>query len=548
MRLPGSFAGSFFLDFARRWYTTIDDMKTMSDKQYMQAAWALIAGFTLFRIFYANLFLLVPDETNYWQWGRHLDWGYHDNSPLIGWTIRLSTSILGNSEMAVRMPSILSMTIVSLYLVLIARRWINARAAFHTAVLVHGVLEFAVGGLLATTDGLQAAAWSGACYHVARAYEEDGWSHWLFGGFWFGIGMLSKLTMVIFLPGAYLFGLLSPLHRGRLAGIRPYLGLALGFLMFLPVIFWNAAHGWNSARHVAHIGGANQGLTLHFKYLGEYLGGQAGLLSPLVFFLVLLAWHIAIRINRRDWIYHYLFWTSFPMFAGFMLLSFHTRVYANWPGAAYLTAVVLAAALFTGPMESSDALLHPFQPIGRKLWPWGVGTAYFLTALLLLHVAVPVLPLSKKLDRVAREISGWDQLGRLVAAQQQLMPRPEKTFLFGLRYQIASELAFYTPGQPETVSINKWKRPNVYDYWWKDEDLLGWDAVGVTYSPNDHTTRLKQVFTRVDPPVEFKTYRDPFFVRQPSGEPAQVLYIYRAYGFKGGLRWVPPDPTDIRVR
>ena len=27
--------------------------------------------------------------------------------------------------------------------------------------------------------------------------------------------------------------------------------------MFIPVIVWNAANGWNSARHVAYIGGAN---------------------------------------------------------------------------------------------------------------------------------------------------------------------------------------------------------------------------------------------------------------------------------------------------
>ena len=58
------------------------------------------------------------------------------------------------------------------------------------------------------------------------------------------------------------------------------------------------------------------------------------------------------------------------------------------------------------------------------------------------------------------------------------MPAPERTFIFGLRYQTASEMAFYTPGKPHTVSINRWKRPNVYDYWWTDADLLGWDAVG----------------------------------------------------------------------
>ena len=65
------------------------------------------------------------------------------------------------------------------------------------------------------------------------------------------------------------------------------------------------------------------------------------------------------------------------------------------------------------------------------------------------------------MDRTATEIQGWDQLGRKAADLRDTMPDPQRTFLFGLRYQTASELAFYTPGQPATVSINKWKRPNV---------------------------------------------------------------------------------------
>jgi undecaprenyl-diphosphatase len=128
------------------------------------------------------------------------------------------------------------------------------------------------------------------------------------------------------------------------------------------------------------------------------------------------------------------------------------------------------------------------------------------------------------------------------------MPNPEKTFLFGLRYQVASELAFYTPGQPQTVSINKWGRPNVYDYWWKDEDLIGWDAVGVTYDPESHTKRLNQTFDHVDPPIKLKIYRDPVFTKTGSiRKPVTIFYLYRAYGFKGGLRWVPPVTSDIRA-
>jgi undecaprenyl-diphosphatase len=181
------------------------------------------------------------------------------------------------------------------------------------------------------------------------------------------------------------------------------------------------------------------------------------------------------------------------------------------------------------------------------VWPWAIGTSYLLTGLVLLQTAWPVLPLPVKLDRSATEVTGWDAVGLKAGEVRKAMPDPSRTFLFGLRYQIASELAFYIPGQPETVSINRWDRPNVYDYWWEDADLLGWDAVGVSRSP-DLAERLKEVFVRVEGPEEIPVYRSSSWPSQEAdGEPVRLLYLYRGYDFKGGLRWHPRDTHDVRA-
>ena len=176
--------------------------------------------------------------------------------------------------------------------------------------------------------------------------------------------------------------------------------------------------------------------------------------------------------------------------------------------------------------------------MGQKLWPWALGTSYFFTALVLIQVIRPVLPLPTKLDRTSTELTGWRELGEKAGEFKRGMPDPGRTFLFGLRYQTASELAFYVPGKPQTVSINRWKRPNVYDYWWQDKDLLGMDAVGVTFSPDSHKTKLNRIFERVDPPVEIKIFRKIH---------VKSFYLDRAYGFKGGLKWLPPGGGDIRA-
>jgi len=517
---------------------------------YTKIAWFLIFGSALFRLFFAGLFPLSPDETNYWQWSRHLAWSYHDQAPMIAWLIRLSTWYLNHSEITVRLPSVIAMTAASVYLFLIARRWLGESVGFKTVFLSQLILLFYLGGLLATPDGLQAAAWAGACYHVARAYDSGKSHQWLMGGLWFGFGMLSKYTMVVFLPCAFCYGLFSRVHRKRLLSIWPYISVLFGLLMFWPVIRWNLNNNLNSFRHVAFIGGANDHFALHFKYFAEYLGAQAALLSPLVFLLVLCAWPLALFQARSDhkWIYSYLFFTSFPMFLGFALLSVHTRVYGNWPGAAYLMASILTAAFFGVRAKR----IFKQKSWGRILWPYALSTSFLISAVVLLQTAAPFLPIPVKLDRTATEITGWPELGKKARVVMDEMPDPQRTFLFGLRYQIASELAFYTPGQPETVSINKWNRPNVYDYWWKDEDLKGFDAVGVSGNANLQQL-LNQVFERVEPPEEIKIYRHyitrnwRYFPADLVEKPVKVYYLYRAYGFKGGLRWEPSSKKDIRI-
>jgi undecaprenyl-diphosphatase len=508
-----------------------------TDRYYIKTAIIWIAGWTVFRCLFAGHFLLTPDEANYWQWGRHLALSYHDQAPLIGWAIGLSTKLLGHTEFAVRLPTILAMTIASLYLVAMAARWFSAKTALAVALITQGVLEFNVGGLISTADGVQAAAWAGAAYHTARAFEDNTWKQWLAAGLFFGLGLLAKYTMVLFAPCVYVYGLLNANHRPRLFGIKPYAGLLAGSLLFTPVIVWNAAHGWSSARHVAFIGGAEEAFALRFDFLGDYLASQAALVTPLLFVAVLWAWWLAARgrYQPKNWMISYCFWTSFPVFALFLALSLKSRVYGNWPGAGFLTASLLAAAFFAPRRQKTP----PQKPLPRpRFWKACLISAYLITLPVLVQTVWPVLPIPVKLDRTLTELSGWDQIGITAGTLKNSMPKPENTFLFGLRYQEASQLAFYTPGNPQTVSINRWGRPNVYDYWWEDEDLLGKDAIGVTRENDLHKHILPQVFERVDPPIALHIMAKRQEVR--------TVYLYRAYGFKGGLRWIPPSSGDIR--
>jgi undecaprenyl-diphosphatase len=446
---------------------------------------------------------------------------------MIAWTIWLAGWLFGQTEFAVRLPTVLGISFASACLCLLAARWFGWRTALHTAVVSQSLLLLNGAALIATPDGLLLPCWAAACLHAALAGEGDALRHWLLTGLWFGLGLLSKYTMLLFPPCLFGALLCTDAGRRRLLSWKPWLGLLTGLSLFTPVIIWNARHNWVTFRHALFQGGANTASLFTTDYLAEFLGSQVGLLSPVLFVFLLAAWVQGRRSSLPQERVSFLVWLSLPGFALFALLSLHVRVYGNWPAPAYLTALLLAAALYAG----------------QRWWTAGVSLAMATSAALLIHLLHPVLPIRAEQDRIAFETTGWNTLGHVIDKALRQMERPDQTFIFGLRYQLASELAFYMKGQPQTVSVNRWTRPNVYDFWFDDALLRGRDGIGV-FEFEAEVTQFSQVFEQVGRPVMIPIYRrSPWFGR----ELVQTLYYARCYGFKGGLRWQPKDPGDIRL-
>jgi undecaprenyl-diphosphatase len=517
--------------------------ETRYETRYIRLTWLILGAGLAVRLLISGQFFLVPDEANYWQWSRYPALGYYDHPPMIAWGIWLATHLFGHTEFAVRLPTVLALTFSSVYLCLLAAHWFSWRTALHVSLLTQGILLMIGSALIATPDGMLLLCWAAACYHAARAVEEDTLSQWLLTGIWFGLGLLSKYTMLLFLPSLFFAMIFTSVYRKRLFSFRPWLGLMTGCLLFTPVILWNAQNNWVTFRHVLFQGGVDESIFLTWAYLPDFFGTQAALLSPFIFLFIIVAWAkgwTGNQIPRPQ--ASFLIWMSLTTFLVFTLLALHVRIYGNWPAPAYLTAFILIAALYSpgqvGKTEKIEKTASRY-----RLWWSGIGLAFFVSMLLSVQLLYPILPLRVGLDRTARETKGWDTLGKIVDKELQSMKRPDKTFIFGLRYQLASELAFYMKGQPRTVSINRWSRPNVYDFWFTDEMLRGKDAVGI-FEHKPVITVLPDVFERVDPVVTVKLRRTgPWF----GEETIRTLYMARCYGFKGGLAWMPKNSADVRA-
>ena len=61
---------------------------------------------TLLKVWLAAAIPLTGDEAYFYQWGKHLDWGYYDHPPMGGWLLALMQT-LSSAVLVLRLPAIL---------------------------------------------------------------------------------------------------------------------------------------------------------------------------------------------------------------------------------------------------------------------------------------------------------------------------------------------------------------------------------------------------------------------------------------------------------
>ncbi|MCH8924065.1 MAG: glycosyltransferase family 39 protein, partial [Planctomycetes bacterium] len=256
-----------------------------------RAAWwrgfalAMIAYSVVMRLLFAGTVDLIPQEAYYWLYAKHIDIGYLDHPPMVAWLIWLSTAVLGESELAVRLPACLSWMVTATFIFHFARNLFGRTAAWRTVLLLAVLPAYFGVGFMMTPDAPLYAAWAGCLFFLERALIAQRRSAWLGVGVCLGLGMLSKYTIALMGPSIILFVLIDRRSRRWLLRPEPYLAIACSLAIFSPVIIWNALNDWVSFKF--------QGLRRlegggGFE-LFELIGNAAVLLTPVGFFGVLIA-------------------------------------------------------------------------------------------------------------------------------------------------------------------------------------------------------------------------------------------------------------------
>lgn len=443
-------------------------------KPYTTVLFAGLLALSVFRIYYIlhGPLDLGPDEAHYWEWSRRLDLSYYSKGPMIAYLIKAGAALFGDTVFGIRSMAIVFSALSSIYLYkLTSLMYGEGNSADEhlqegkyrgvaAALLFQAIPLFSTFGVVFTIDGPFLFFWILALYFFYRAVADERrsarWTDWLLVGAAVGLGLLTKYTMAFFMLSAFLLLLLSD-RRALLKSAKPYGALLLSLVIFSPVIIWNFEYEWVTFRHTAGQAHVAEGLTLSLRSFVEFLGSQVGVITPVLFGMMLYAL-IRLKVSVNDFRSKTLFYFSLPVIAFFLLKSLQAKVQANWAMTGYVTGVIAISVYYFG----AGRRVRERLTAGKKaLLIGGVGLALLVTCFS--HYPA-VLKLTPKSDPSAR-LRGWAELGKEVSSLKAPLEREGTVFIFSDRYQVASLLAFYVEGQPRTYAVSLGRRMNQYDLW-----------------------------------------------------------------------------------
>jgi 4-amino-4-deoxy-L-arabinose transferase-like glycosyltransferase len=395
-------------------------------------AWLAVAmvALTAIRLLVAASVPLAPDEAYYWVWSRALAPGYFDHPPMVALWIRAGTALLGETALGVRLLGPLSAAAASWLLFDAGRRLFpGPRTGVAAVLLLNGSLLLGVGTVIMTPDSPLLFFWTATLWAMVRLIDTGSGRWWLVAGVCGGLALDSKYTALLLWVGIGLWVLLVPAMHVWLRRWQVWAAIALGFLLFAPVLLWNADHGWAGFVRQGGRVGAWQPMRA-VGFLAELVGGQVGLATPWIWLLCMIGLVAAVR---RSWVQRDPRWSllaalSLPPVMVFVQHALGDRVQGNWPAIIY-PALVLAAAGLVRPGRNGE-------------WIGASALGFGMTAVVCVQAATGLVPLPPRLDPITRQLGGWEAFAHDVEAERK---RVGGDFVVAEGYGTASELAWWLP-------------------------------------------------------------------------------------------------------
>ena len=396
---------------------------------------AFYIGWFLIGLLQAYQTELLDDEAYYWVYSQFIDWGYYDHPPVIALLIKAGTSLLpGEAGVRLFMVSMSTLTIAMIH------RLTDKKDDPLFYGLSLSILFLQIGGIIAVPD-VPVLFFIALYFIILRQFILKRT---------LGISLLLGLVIALMLYSKYhglliVFFTLAAMPK-LLLKWQTWTAAILAGLLFFPHILWQFLNGLPSVRYHLFERNATQ---YKFTFTLEYVLGQIALAGPFIGWLVLTA---AFRNKPATPIYRILYWTTFGVFALFLVATFKGRAEANWTAPAYVGLIVMAHQWLTD------------QPRWRNI-VFRLLTPTLVVALIIrIYLMIDMKPLGWVKKDEFHKNHEW-----ATAIQQRADSLP---VVFLNSYQRASKYWFYAGDTAFSLNTLQYRRNN-YNFWPLEERLQG---------------------------------------------------------------------------
>ncbi|MDQ2788068.1 MAG: glycosyltransferase family 39 protein [Chloroflexota bacterium] len=437
---------------------TTTDISTRHTRPTAGAGWWLafavplvFAGITFLVHLISNLFFrygYFRDEFYYLVCGDHLAFGYVDHPPLIAVIARGTRTLLGDSIVAIRLPSAIASAGLVFLTGLMAWELGGRRFAQALACLCAVIAPvYLIGGNMLSTIPFDQFWWTLCAFFAVRLVVTDDPRHWLAIGATVGIGFETKHNMIFLICGI-VAGVLLTSNRRHLRSRWLWIGAAIAAAIALPNILWEIVNGWPTLEFVRNAAGSK---NAHVSPVG-FLANQILSLHPL----------------------------TMPIWLTGLVVCFRTPRY-RLLGCLYLVPMLI----FMATQSARPDYLAPAYPVlfavgavaiarwaERRQWRWAMPATLAplaISGVLLMPLGLPILPPAKMAAYSARltgagvndpsqeqgktaqlpqyfaDQFGWPELTAAVARVYDALPPADqaKATIFTGNYGEAGALAFF---------------------------------------------------------------------------------------------------------
>lgn len=488
---------------------------------------------------------LFETESYYWMYSHHFDLGYFDHPPMLGAIQNLFDFWEPPSSLAARFHSVAAHFFCSILLYGYTRNLFGSTRAGVGAALLYNVIPiYSIMAIQNQPDAPLLFFWCLLLFSFERALTTGKPVWWMLAGIAAGGALLSKFHAVPLAGSLMLHLLFFGGDRRWLTSPWPYVAGALAVVCYSPNFWWNAQNGW---------------ITYKFQLFDHAAGGEfeivrllGVLLAP---FLLLSPWvygyfaRTVVRASKRfpngwDRGVSLAFWSSMPLFAFFVFVSFSKTVKIHWTAPVFIGLLPLMAAGLESWTLPRRAAFH--------------GSAGAMTVLTYLYLVYPyplnlTLPLSWAPSVVAEKaaeyaeidwsahIRGFDELGAFL--ESKIGDRDSSGFdlIASGRFDRASIASFYA-GHPDRAFVPDYGDRRGYLHWVSPYARPGANALYVFIDRISAPRRekelaeLKKDYAEVGPPFEIET--------DHSGRTFRRFLVYPCYGLKGQALVNLTDPDS----